>query len=530
MGKNRKPSHGRSDLSEQRRGSESVHNNKYEEDNCFSPMLDSTEPQATKGRPLPGRRKSLVERLTKRKMSMQMKKSISLMQVTASLIAVTGHTAIFITPSSILENTGALGLSLIIWLFGGIINWMQALIFVEFGTSLDEAGGTYSYVRAACGPLAGFMMLWSYMMLSTGPFWSFLGYTAAMYSVKPVFPDCPPPEGLVKLLAAILILLLAFLNCFCKKLVSKIQIYLSATKIIALLVIIAGGAVRAYQGHTENIVPIFENRITDPGPLALSILYSVFAFGGWQVVMSLVEEMEDPAKDLPRGVTITFIVTITKYILTLLAYMTLLTKHEVLQSNAVALLYIQRLYHPLTIMISACVAFTSVGALNASVMGHSRVLFAAARHKAAPLLFGMLHIKYLTPWPSIWVLCAWSLVVLYSGGMDFLLDLVSFISCLVALVIAVALIYYKIKQPNVKRPYKVPMWMPVSHALFFSAVLALGIYQKPNQMLAGVVISLLGYPIYLLGICWQPKPRAFTKKMEYITVTCQKLLNLRKSV
>lgn len=214
MGKNRKPSSGHSDHSEQKRESESLHNNKYEEDNCFSPMLDSSEPQATKGRPLPGRRKSLVERLTKRKMSMQMKKSISLMQVTASLIAVTGHTAIFITPSSILENTGALGLSLVIWLFGGIINWMQALIFVEFGTSLDEAGGTYSYVRAACGPLAGFMMLWSYMMLSTGPFWSFLGYTAAMYSIKPVFPDCPPPEGLVKLLAAILICkLCAFLIC-----------------------------------------------------------------------------------------------------------------------------------------------------------------------------------------------------------------------------------------------------------------------------------------------------------------------------
>lgn len=151
------------------------------------------------------RRKSLVERLTRRKMSMQMKKSISLLQVTASLIAVTGHTAVFITPSSILENTGSLGVSLIVWLFGGVVNWMQALIFVEFGTSLDEAGGAYSYVKAACGPLAGFMMLWSYMMLATGPFWSFLSYTAAVYGIKPIFPSCSPPDVVVKVIAALLI-------------------------------------------------------------------------------------------------------------------------------------------------------------------------------------------------------------------------------------------------------------------------------------------------------------------------------------
>ena len=57
------------------------------------------------------------------------------------------------------------------------------------------------------------------------------------------------------------------------------------------------------------------------------------------------------------------------------------------------------------------------------------------------------------------------------------------------------------------------MWMPISHVLFFSAVLVLGIYQKPTEMLVGVIISFLGYPIYLLGICWHPKPRSFTEKI-----------------
>ena len=45
--------------------------------------------------------------------------------------------------------------------------------------------------------------------------------------------------------------------------------------------------------------------------------------------------------------------------------------------------------------------------------------------------------------------------------MQFMLDLVSFISCLIALVIAIALVYYKMKRPEIQRPYQ------VNNLLFF---------------------------------------------------------------
>lgn len=55
----------------------------------------------------------------------------------------------------------------------------------------------------------------------------------------------------------------------------------------------------------------------------------------------------------------------------------------------------------LTPVMSILVGMSVVGVLNASIMGHSRLIFAGARNGHAPPIFGMLHVRYLTPWPSI---------------------------------------------------------------------------------------------------------------------------------
>ena len=68
---------------------------------------------------------------------------------------------------------------------------------------LPQAGGPYAYVLRTFGPLPGFLIMWGYVVLIAGPFWAFLAYTAALYIVKPVFPDCQPDQvdTAVKLLA-----------------------------------------------------------------------------------------------------------------------------------------------------------------------------------------------------------------------------------------------------------------------------------------------------------------------------------------
>lgn len=134
---------------------------------------------------------------------LQMKKSISSIHCTAILVAVTGHVSVFVSPVAILRNAGSIGLSILIWLAGGIMNLCVCLIFTELGIIYQHAGGIYTYIYNVFGPLPGFLMMWGYLISIVGPFWAFIAYTGAIYITMPAFPSgCNFPENGVKILAA----------------------------------------------------------------------------------------------------------------------------------------------------------------------------------------------------------------------------------------------------------------------------------------------------------------------------------------
>ncbi|KAL8574591.1 hypothetical protein ACOMHN_061591 [Nucella lapillus] len=460
----------------------------------------------------------------------QLKKSINLLHCTAIMVAVTGHASIFISPARILGVTGSIGASLIVWLIGGLINMGLALCFAELGTMLPKAGGPYAYVLRTFGPLPGFLIMWGYVVLIAGPFWAFLAYTAALYIIEAAF-NCHTADvdtG-IKLLAGWIMITMVVLNCVYMKYVTKIQTFLSATKILALLIIIVGGIYQLAIGNTENFQTTFEGTSQEPGQWAVAIFYSIFSYGGWQVVTSLMEEMKNPARDLPLSVYLTFVIVIIKYILANVAYFTLLSPHDMLQTDAVALVYMQRLYKPLSILVAVFVATTSIGALNASIMGHSRLLFAGARNGHMPVILGMIHQKYLTPWPAILVLLVWGLVMLYSGSVESMMVFISLFSTIMGIAVVCSVFYLRFTKPNERRPYKTMWFVPIVQLLINVAVLILAVYQQPHRMGIGLAILFAGVPIYWLGVLWRCKPPEFTQIVEGLTIFAQKLVMLVKT-
>ncbi|XP_060080147.1 cystine/glutamate transporter-like [Ylistrum balloti] len=463
------------------------------------------------------------------KNNVQMKRSLNLFHCVAIMVAVTGHSSVFISPSNILSATGSVGASLIVWLVGGLINMMLALCFAELGTMLPHAGGPYAYVMHTFGPLPGFLIMWGYVVLVAGPFWAFLAYTAALYIVQPVYPDCDAPDDGVKVLAGWIMITMVILNCVYMKYVVKIQSLLSSTKIIALAIIVVAGIIQLVKGETENFQNMFEGTSSDPGQIGLAVLYAAFSYGGWQVMTSMMEEVKKPGRDLPRSVYITFIIVIIKYIMTNVAYFTLLSPPEVLGSKAVAITFIQRVYNPLRIVISVFVATTSIGALNASIMGHSRLLFAGSRVGHMPVIFGMISHKYLTPWPSILVLMVWGLVMLFSGGVVDMMDFIGLYSTTMGIAVVLALLYLRYTKPDEHRPYQTMFFVPLVMLVVNIAVLVLAIYQKPQKMGIGLAILFSGIPIYWFGVLWEPKPKCFRDFIAGWTIVAQKMLMIGKT-
>ncbi|XP_071094775.1 cystine/glutamate transporter-like [Haliotis cracherodii] len=460
-----------------------------------------------------------------------LKKSINLFHCIAILVAVTGNSSIFISPGAIIGSAGSIGAALVVWLVGGLINMGLALCYTELATMFPCAGGQYAYVLNVLGPLPGFLMLYGYVIFVVGPSWAFLAYTSALYIMKPLFPDCATEnvELGIKLLAGWILVTVVVLNCTFMRFVTKVQTFLSMTKVLALLIIISGGIAMLVQGKTDNFENLFADTSKEPGELAISVFYTSFAYGGWQTIMTLAEEVKDPGRDLPISVYMGFIIIIMKYILANAAYFTLINPVEMLQSNAVASLFCQRLYSPISILISVLVATTSIAALNAVVMGNSRVLFAGARVGHVPLIFGMIHSKYLTPWPANFVLLAWGLTMLFTGGLTTMMVYIGFFATIAGIAVVVSLLYLRVKRPGVNRPYKTMLCVPIVQLIVNVAVLVMAVYQRPHQMGIALAILVAGIPVYWFGVLWKNKPKELTKIVEGLTILAQKILVVVKA-
>ena len=131
----------------------------------------------------------------------EMKKSIGMFHCVSILCAVTGHASVFIAPTAILGNTGSIGLSSIMWVLGSVMNLFMALCFTELATMFPKAGGPYAYITNVFGPFMGFMVMWGYTFMISGPFWALISYNAAIYSIQPFYGECEPPDLAVRFLA-----------------------------------------------------------------------------------------------------------------------------------------------------------------------------------------------------------------------------------------------------------------------------------------------------------------------------------------
>ncbi|XP_071477565.1 cystine/glutamate transporter-like [Diadema antillarum] len=432
---------------------------------------------------------------------------------------------IFVSPQVILVYTdGVIGYSFLAWIVCGVFSSLGALCFVELSTTIPLSGGDFAYILEAWGPFVAFIRMWMSFFISYPGEYALIILIGTQYLISPFLANCDSlPQGAIQLLTIVTLCAIYYLNCTSVRWTTRVQVFFTAAKISGLVIIILGGVVQLCRGKTEHFADAFEG-YSNPKNFPLALNAGIFAFSGWQYLMFITEEVKNPARNIPLAVIISMIAVTSIYLLTNVSYLTVLSPVEIIHSNAVAVDFAEQLFPVFAWIISIFVALSCVGTVNGSLFGSSRVLYVAGREGLMPKVMSMIHVRKKTPIPAAIFTLPIAIVMVLNNDIFLLLNFVAFIEWIMNFLAVAIIPYYRWKHPDLPRPFKVPLFIPVIYMLGVLFVLGMALYASPRDCGLGLVAAASGVPVYLVGVYWKNKPPAVQNAIDQTSLFLQKLL------
>jgi APA family basic amino acid/polyamine antiporter len=405
-----------------------------------------------------------------------------------------------------------------------------ALSYGELSAMFPKAGGQYVYLKEAFNPLAGFLYGWSFFaVIQTATiaavgvaFSKFAAYLIPALSEKNIIADL----GFVTISAAqivsiILIIFLTYINTKGIQGGKLIQRVFTSAKLLALFGLIIFGFFLVKQSFwAENWKTGFtatQYVKNDFGPewlpiggtaligaIAAAMVGSIFSSDAWNNVTFIAGEIKNPKKNIGLSLFLgTLIVTII-YVCANLMYLNVLPLNGIAhaENDRVAVAAANGIFGDAgTYVIAVLIMVSTFGCNNGLILAGARVYNTMAKDGLFFKQAATLN-KNAVPEFALWIQCVVAALLCLSGKYGDLLDMISFVVVLFYVLTIIGIFVLRSKMPNAERPYKAfgyPV-LPAMYILMGIAFCALLIIYKPQYTWPGLIITLIGVPIYYIAV------------------------------
>ena len=410
---------------------------------------------------------------------------------------------IFIVPGAVLRQVGGFILpAMLVWLVGGVLSLLGALTYSELGAMKPASGGLYIYIRDGFGRFPAFLFGWTlFFIISSGAVATLaVAFSAYLGEIVPLTP------GLAKLLAVLMIAVVATVNVLGTRASADLQDWTTATKVIGILLMSVAllWLGRGFQGSGPTLWPTHYNGSLASG-FGLAMIGVLWAYEGWQFVTYSAGEVINAKRNLPLGLVVGTAALIVIYLIANLGYLAALGGPGVANSDRLAATAVSTIVSPSAAKLIAIMILISIfSATNGVMLTSTRVYYAMARDRLFFRRLAEVHPRFKTPAFAIIAGAAWAVILAVTGTFEQLLTYVVFIGWIFYALAAASIFVYRRRMPEAVRPYRVPGY-PLTPLLFIAAAAALAlntIATQPMRAGIGLGIVLLGAPAYLI---WRPK-------------------------
>jgi basic amino acid/polyamine antiporter, APA family len=356
-----------------------------------------------------------------------------------------------------------------------LVAYCNATSSARLAALYPQSGGTYVYGRERLGPFWGYLAGWGFVV----------GKTASCAAMALTFAAyvAPSHARLVGIGAVIVLTLINYRGIQKSARLTGVIVAITLATLIFVVVACLGGG----QASVDHLLPF-------PGGSAYGILQSAgllfFAFAGYARIATLAEEVKDPARTIPRAISVALMITLFVYVAVAVATLLAVGAAALASTPAPLLVAVQAgSFHQFAPVVQVGGAVAALGSLLALILGVSRTTFAMARDRYLPRFLDAVHPQFEVPHRA--ELAVGAVVVILVATLD-LRGAIGFSSFAVLAYYAIANASASTLTAAENRPAR---WIPI---LGLAGCIVLAITLPLSSVLAGAGVLIIGVVIWAI--------------------------------
>ncbi|PSL07223.1 APC family permease [Cecembia rubra] len=384
------------------------------------------------------------------------------------------------------QNTWSI---ILLWLIGGMMALIGAFVYAELGTHFKKSGGDYIFLSRSINPSVGYLYAWISLTIGFPAPVAIASMAMVQYWQPLIGPEFSLVMGIVSIIA------MSIFHSYSVHQSGTVQNVLTAIKVVFVFSLIVIGVwwASTLSVPSFDFSPTWKTEMLKPG-FAVSLIYVFYAYTGWNSAAYIVEEIDQPRKNLPKALISATILVMVVYVLLQLIFLKHASIDQLTGKVQVATLAFGNIFGTQGVFwVSLFIGIQLIATISGYTWVGPRITNAMAKEFRLWKPLAKTN-KNGIPVRAVWFNTFLSFLLMLTGSFETVLLYVGFVLQLMGTFTIASSLLVK-KAEGFKSPLR--PWLQIIYIIFSLWVMIFMFYDRPKESLIGLGFIIIGFVLYL---------------------------------